>query len=310
MFEDTDDKAPWVPDNASNYCTRCRKGFSLFNRRHHCRACGFLFCKLCSVQTDTDVPGYLPPHLPQRVCEDCKKDPPRIRRAREAEERRKKAAAEALQKAQEAERFRREEEARQKAAEEERLRQQALEEERQARRLAALREAEAQQLRREQARREEEERKTKEEESAGDIWKNEVLKATKFKPHGPEDRNDHAMWRSLDGAKGAGDVPSLCALQATATRSGFMHKLGQKQNMFGGGGWSRRFFMLSGRFLYYFKQNVPTEKPLGAVYIYGATFDEMTDLVEGRGLHQPFHVEVKTLNWMQPLTFFTFRWNL
>ncbi|WKY05539.1 hypothetical protein Q1695_006055 [Nippostrongylus brasiliensis] len=50
-------------------CFRCRSEFTLFNRKHHCRACGQIFCDRCSTK---EVP------LPQfgiekevRVCDAC-----------------------------------------------------------------------------------------------------------------------------------------------------------------------------------------------------------------------------------------------
>lgn len=50
-------------------CFRCRSEFSLFNRKHHCRACGQIFCDRCSTK---EIP------LPQfgiekevRVCDAC-----------------------------------------------------------------------------------------------------------------------------------------------------------------------------------------------------------------------------------------------
>lgn len=37
----------WIPDNASSHCYLCKDGFSLIKRRHHCRACGRIFCYKC-----------------------------------------------------------------------------------------------------------------------------------------------------------------------------------------------------------------------------------------------------------------------
>lgn len=37
----------WAADSSSDSCTRCHTVFSLFWRRHHCRACGGLFCYAC-----------------------------------------------------------------------------------------------------------------------------------------------------------------------------------------------------------------------------------------------------------------------
>jgi hypothetical protein len=38
----------WVLDGHSPSCMVCTKGFSFFNRRHHCRKCGYLVCGTCS----------------------------------------------------------------------------------------------------------------------------------------------------------------------------------------------------------------------------------------------------------------------
>ncbi|CAJ0602506.1 unnamed protein product [Cylicocyclus nassatus] len=59
-----------APDwHDGNECFRCRSEFSLFNRKHHCRACGQIFCDRCSTK---ELP------LPQfgiekevRVCDAC-----------------------------------------------------------------------------------------------------------------------------------------------------------------------------------------------------------------------------------------------
>lgn len=38
----------WVPDDEFSYCQGCYTSFTVFNRRHHCRACGRLMCQKCS----------------------------------------------------------------------------------------------------------------------------------------------------------------------------------------------------------------------------------------------------------------------
>ena len=38
----------WIPDNEKADCTNCHKEFSVTVRRHHCRACGEIFCHDCS----------------------------------------------------------------------------------------------------------------------------------------------------------------------------------------------------------------------------------------------------------------------
>jgi len=59
----------WVPDSAAPQCMGCLEAFTFVKRRHHCRACGKVFCSKCSNQ-------FLP--LPQfgldrpvRVCNRC-----------------------------------------------------------------------------------------------------------------------------------------------------------------------------------------------------------------------------------------------
>ena len=34
----------WLRDDAADSCTKCRVKFTLTERRHHCRACGHVFC--------------------------------------------------------------------------------------------------------------------------------------------------------------------------------------------------------------------------------------------------------------------------
>lgn len=38
----------WVKDDAVTECFQCNSVFTLFNRRHHCRGCGRIFCDSCS----------------------------------------------------------------------------------------------------------------------------------------------------------------------------------------------------------------------------------------------------------------------
>jgi hypothetical protein len=37
----------WLPDNESESCMKCGIKFSFRRRRHHCRACGLIFCSAC-----------------------------------------------------------------------------------------------------------------------------------------------------------------------------------------------------------------------------------------------------------------------
>jgi hypothetical protein len=38
----------WAPDASALFCTACQEEFTFFNRRHHCRVCGRIFCADCS----------------------------------------------------------------------------------------------------------------------------------------------------------------------------------------------------------------------------------------------------------------------
>ena len=62
-------KKHWVRDDAATECTGCFSAFGFSNRKHHCRACGQIFCSSCSSQQ------AMLPHLgytePQRVCVLC-----------------------------------------------------------------------------------------------------------------------------------------------------------------------------------------------------------------------------------------------
>ncbi|CAN6181563.1 unnamed protein product [Urochloa humidicola] len=64
-----EEKDHWVPDEAVSKCTACAADFSAFNRRHHCRNCGDIFCDKCTqgrtpLTTDADA-------QPVRVCDRC-----------------------------------------------------------------------------------------------------------------------------------------------------------------------------------------------------------------------------------------------
>jgi len=57
----------WVDDEDAEHCTKCGTGWSFFNRRHHCRSCGRVFCDACS-KGRCEVDGF---KGPQRVCDTC-----------------------------------------------------------------------------------------------------------------------------------------------------------------------------------------------------------------------------------------------
>ena len=59
----------WQPDSAATECPSCRSAFSMWNRRHHCRACGGLFDDKCC---DNMVRIFsLRYDEPVRVCKFC-----------------------------------------------------------------------------------------------------------------------------------------------------------------------------------------------------------------------------------------------
>jgi len=58
----------WVPDEKAPTCFRCSNKFDLLHRRHHCRACGNVFCTGCCSQK-RPLPMF---NLGvERVCTDC-----------------------------------------------------------------------------------------------------------------------------------------------------------------------------------------------------------------------------------------------
>ena len=66
-------KDEWQPDSGAPSCSACNARFSLHLRRHHCRRCGFVYCKDCSshavpMRTARGDRKYL------RVCDACKRN--------------------------------------------------------------------------------------------------------------------------------------------------------------------------------------------------------------------------------------------
>lgn len=41
----------WMPDKSCMVCYECDSQFTLFNRRHHCRHCGRVFCAKCTANS-------------------------------------------------------------------------------------------------------------------------------------------------------------------------------------------------------------------------------------------------------------------
>lgn len=67
----------WMPDRSCRMCYECDSQFTIFNRRHHCRICGRVFCGRCTLNT---IPASLSHGSPRsghdenervRVCNFC-----------------------------------------------------------------------------------------------------------------------------------------------------------------------------------------------------------------------------------------------
>ncbi|KAF1897348.1 hypothetical protein Lal_00035051 [Lupinus albus] len=64
-----EEKEHWVPDEAVSKCTGCGSDFGAFNRRHHCRNCGDIFCDKCThgrIALTAEENAQ-----PVRVCDRC-----------------------------------------------------------------------------------------------------------------------------------------------------------------------------------------------------------------------------------------------
>lgn len=59
----------WQSDDAVSRCRECGTEFSVFNRKHHCRCCGKIFCGSCTAHR-LRIPGHVSAEL-QRVCNSC-----------------------------------------------------------------------------------------------------------------------------------------------------------------------------------------------------------------------------------------------
>eukprot|EP00339_Tiarina_fusa_P010015 CAMPEP_0117011734 /NCGR_PEP_ID=MMETSP0472-20121206/10029_1 /TAXON_ID=693140 ORGANISM="Tiarina fusus, Strain LIS" /NCGR_SAMPLE_ID=MMETSP0472 /ASSEMBLY_ACC=CAM_ASM_000603 /LENGTH=472 /DNA_ID=CAMNT_0004714629 /DNA_START=29 /DNA_END=1444 /DNA_ORIENTATION=+ len=68
----TSRKPVWEDDSKVKRCPKCRTEFGWTSRKHHCRACGKVFCNKCSTHTLT-IPRYVRfyGNEPVRVCDTC-----------------------------------------------------------------------------------------------------------------------------------------------------------------------------------------------------------------------------------------------
>ncbi|XP_077236493.1 1-phosphatidylinositol-3-phosphate 5-kinase FAB1B-like [Tasmannia lanceolata] len=65
----------WMPDHSCRVCYECDSQFTIFNRRHHCRLCGRVFCAKCtanSIPAKSDDPKSFREEWERiRVCNYC-----------------------------------------------------------------------------------------------------------------------------------------------------------------------------------------------------------------------------------------------
>jgi hypothetical protein len=59
----------WMEDNAVKECCGCHRQFNFVYRRHHCRACGKIYCESCVKQTRIVL--TVSETLPVRCCDEC-----------------------------------------------------------------------------------------------------------------------------------------------------------------------------------------------------------------------------------------------
>jgi hypothetical protein len=65
----TGEEAPvWTSDKEADHCTVCQNKFTMTNRRHHCRQCGTLVCKACSMNR---AELAMDQGAKVRVCDQC-----------------------------------------------------------------------------------------------------------------------------------------------------------------------------------------------------------------------------------------------
>eukprot|EP00659_Diplonema_papillatum_P009334 gene9334-14471_t len=63
----------WKSDEESLFCENCLAQFTVSNRRHHCRACGGIYCGACT-PSKSKMPELSYGVIPQRICVKCNED--------------------------------------------------------------------------------------------------------------------------------------------------------------------------------------------------------------------------------------------
>lgn len=62
----------WMPDESTCCCSKCAEPFTMFRRRHHCRACGLICCVECAPRANLGRPSLLTrTQTLKRLCKDC-----------------------------------------------------------------------------------------------------------------------------------------------------------------------------------------------------------------------------------------------
>lgn len=66
----------WTPDSQVNVCSTCPTQFTLFERKHHCRRCGHIFCQQHSSYTIALSPTaeFSVTGIESRSCVHCRRD--------------------------------------------------------------------------------------------------------------------------------------------------------------------------------------------------------------------------------------------
>ena len=71
-FNDPNIRPPtWFRDKEFKACVCCQITFTTFNRKHHCRGCGLVFCGPCTPEPKLLLPLGWEAKEPERVCGTC-----------------------------------------------------------------------------------------------------------------------------------------------------------------------------------------------------------------------------------------------